>query len=551
MKNQGIITASKLLWSISNKKEKTEFIFLVFACFIRAITELLPPLATACVVAKLSGEETSFLFIKFPQSISTIWLIVIVFSLFFLISLIGSSIRALVKLFACRMMNKTNLYALEQTLALRKNFQLNMTNGEASYIIKNACEQVSKFIEEFLVRFLSPVISSLIAIIYIATINFYSFLIVGATIILISCSVWFRIYNDKKAFKKFEIINGKLNNHVLNNIDNLPFVGFFKTKLTELEISVELNKQYYKAEKKRINTYLIYWIMIYLTEFACTCVVTILVIGTDASDALLASTLIVLIPYLLKIFTSTESFAFVIENCQQQAIKISRLNLLTATDDQLIKEGEKLPSDINIEKIVIKNLEVKIGDFHKNIEYAQFEKGKINCLAGVSGSGKTTLINCLLGLVECENGEIIINDRYKLNSLFFENNRISLSFQGENFFDRSIVENIMYPQKQLNDKAKDLINEFELNCLLEREHLEGNLPFKTSLSGGEKKRISFIRCLVKDAEVYIFDEPTNELDSKNVVKILNKLKSLKGQAVIITISHDKRVLDISENIIYL
>lgn len=551
MKKQGFITAFKLIWKISNKKDRFYFICLFIACFIRAATELLPPFVTACVVAKISGEGASFLFIKFPDSLSVAWLIVIVFGLFFLASITATSVRALVKLFSCRMMNKTNLYALKETLALRKNFQLNMTNGEAGYIIKNASEQVAGFIEEFLVKLLVPIITAIIAIVYIATINAFSFLIVIATVVLLGLTIWFRIFNDKKVFKQFEKINGKINNHVLNNIENLPLVGFFKTKLTELRIAKELNKEYYTAEKKRVNTYMVYWSLIYFIEFVCTCAVTLLVVGSDANGAVLASTLIVLIPYLLKIFTSTETLAFIMGNCQQQAIKISRLNLLTASDDELIKKGEKLPCEEKIEKITIKGLRVELGDFKKTFDFVQFEKGKINCLAGGSGSGKTTFINCLLGLKEYESGEILINEKHHVDSLFFESDRIALSFQGENFFDRSTVENIMYPQNQLSDKAKNLIAKFGLENVLEREHLEQNASFKTSLSGGEKKRISFIRAIVKDAEVYIFDEPTNELDPQNVDKVLKVLTELKNNSLVITISHDKRVLDISENVIFL
>lgn len=426
-----------------------------------------------------------------------------------------------------------------------------MTNGEAGYIIKNASEQVAGFIEEFLVKLLVPIITAIIAIVYIATINAFSFLIVIATVVLLGLTIWFRIFNDKKVFKQFEKINGKINNHVLNNIENLPLVGFFKTKLTELRIAKELNKEYYTAEKKRVNTYMVYWSLIYFIEFVCTCAVTLLVVGSDANGAVLASTLIVLIPYLLKIFTSTETLAFIMGNCQQQAIKISRLNLLTASDDELIKKGEKLPCEEKIEKITIKGLRVELGDFKKAFDFVQFEKGKINCLAGGSGSGKTTFINCLLGLKEYESGEILINEKHHVDSLFFESDRIALSFQGENFFDRSIVENIMYPQNQLSDKAKSLIAKFGLENVLEREHLEQNASFKTSLSGGEKKRISFIRAVVKDAEVYIFDEPTNELDPQNVDKVLKVLTELKNNSLVITISHDKRVLDISENVIFL
>ena len=75
------------------------------------------------------------------------------------------------------------------------------------------------------------------------------------------------------------------------------------------------------------------------------------------------------------------------------------------------------------------------------------------------------------------------------------------------------------------------------------------MTIKNALSGGEKKRITFIRCLQKDADVYILDEPTNELDESNVKKIIEQLELLKTKAIVIIISHDKKILSISENII--
>ncbi len=555
MNKLGIFSACKLLWNIANKKEKAIFITLLFACVLRVSSDLLIPLVTACVVAKLSGNDASILFIKFPSSMSNISVILIAFGLLFSCAMLGSCVRALIRLFGTRMMNKTSEEALKYVLEYRKNFNLNMTNGEASYIIKNASENVTHLIQTLLVNCLVPIISSIIAIVYIANINIYAFIIIIATMIFISLSIWFRIHFDKKVYKRFEQINGKISNHALNNIENLPFISFFKTKATELEILHDLNKEYYKYEKKKSYTYLIYWLMTFIIEFSCTISIVVFISSNNVSD--IASTLIVIIPYMMQIFNSVENLAFIFGNCQQYSIKISRLLLLKANPENLIilknensETAYKLPQDNAIEKITISNMQVEVGDFSKTFEHVTFSKGQINCLAGGSGSGKTTLLNCMLGLKEYKSGEILINDQYKLNSLFFENERISLSFQGENFFDRTLTENVDYPQKTLSPESQELIKYFELEEVFKREN-EGNENIKETLSGGEKKRINFIRCASKKAEVYIFDEPTNELDERNVKKILEKLKTLKENALVIVVSHDKRLLAISENIIYL
>ena len=554
MKNYGLISAFKLLWNISNKKEKIIFILLCFSMLIRSITELIIPLITACVISKLSGEQAKILWIILPDSLSLFELIFICFSIFFSLSIISTIIRALVKLFATYMSNKTNTKALSYALEFRKNFNLNMTNGEASYIIKNASENVAVLIETFFIKIFVPIITIIMAISYIISISVISFLITMLSLILICLTIYYRIHNDKKVFKDLEIINGEINNHTLNCIENLPFISFIKSKYLEFKISKKLNNQYYKKEKKRIKTYIIYWTLIYSIEFACIIFVCLQLINQNLTSLQLTNSLIIIIPYLLNIFTSIENMAYLIGSCQQYAIKISRINLLIANPENIILENKELPvipKDEKFDKIEIKNFHIKIGNFDKYIDNLCFYKNKINCIAGQSGSGKTSLINSILGLKDYQEGKIIINDKYEKDSLFFENQRIALAFQDEKLFDRSFIENISYPENGLNEKTKSLIKYFKLDNLLQRDEMKNKNAFKSSFSGGEKKRITLVQCLSKNADVYVLDEPTNELDFENVNKILSLLNEMKKDCIIIVISHDKRITEISENLIYI
>lgn len=121
-------------------------------------------------------------------------------------------------------------------------------------------------------------------------------------------------------------------------------------------------------------------------------------------------------------------------------------------------------------------------------------------------------------------------------------------FQDSILFDRSIKENISYPDRELNEESKRLIELFTMDKIVEREYTEGNTS--STLSGGEKKRIDFIRAMSKDADIYIFDEPTNELDKTNVEKVISEINNLKDKGKIaIIISHDKRVSTIADEVI--
>lgn len=77
-------------------------------------------------------------------------------------------------------------------------------------------------------------------------------------------------------------------------------------------------------------------------------------------------------------------------------------------------------------------------------------------------------------------------------------------------------------------------------------------PYSTNLSGGEKQKISILRTLLKnDSSVLIFDEPTSALDYKSKINLLNYLKEIKEDKIIILISHDDEIKEIVDEVILL
>lgn len=551
MKNS-IISAFKLIWQVSNKKERFYLIGLFFLSLLRTIRSLITPLILACIVSKLSNEPAFFIFFNFSDEISTIGLICILFIIYCLSAIIESGVRALIKLFSAKMMGKVNTYAVDTILEPRKNTRLNITNGEINYIIKSASENVCDFIERSMVEILVPLFSCVISIIYIVSVEILTLPVLMVALTLVGLLVYFRMFRDKKIFSKLEKLNEKTSNNSLNIIENLPFINFIKSRKREVEIERDLNARYYKNEKKRIITYILYWAGIYLVQTVSFVVILYLVINKTLTTAEIISIIIVIFTYLTNIFNYVTSFGFALGAIQQRAIKICRIYNLVPKQEELIEKCEKLPSNVKIENIKIKDFTIKIGEIcNSNISFA-LNKGEINCIIGKSGSGKSTLINCLLGINEYPEGTIIVNDKYEIQSFFFENERFSIAFQDSYFFDRSVKENLSYPDAKLSDSALRLIKYFKLEELMNRKYNfsiseESDTSFKNTFSGGEKRRFNLVRCLSKKAEVYILDEPTNDLDAKNVSRLLKLLNQLKDKAIVVIISHDERIMDISTN----
>lgn len=193
----------------------------------------------------------------------------------------------------------------------------------------------------------------------------------------------------------------------------------------------------------------------------------------------------------------------------------------------------------------------------KNINFEIYES-EVLCILGPNGSGKSTLLKLLAKIYKPDSGNIIIEEK---DIKFFSNKQYSniVHYIPQNPFtslDFSVVDTIVtgvnpklgffeFPSKKDYEKAKNLLKEFD--CL----HLK-NKSLK-QISGGELQLVFFLRSLMSNAKVLIFDEPTAFLDFKNQAKILDIIVKISGQKKTIVVSlHDpNHVLKISDRVMLL
>lgn len=206
--------------------------------------------------------------------------------------------------------------------------------------------------------------------------------------------------------------------------------------------------------------------------------------------------------------------------------------------------------------IKIKNLSKKFKDKYvlKDINLDLPKKGMVFFL-GDSGCGKTTLLNCIAGLLDYE-GEIIVD--YKnlrvLNEKekdYFRLTKLGFIFQDFRLFiNDTVYENVILPiqclgsnDKTFNDrKALDLI---ELVDLKDKTHCTIG-----TLSGGEKQRVSIARSLANDPSILLCDEPTGSLDSVNSIRVMEVLRKVASNHLVVVVSHDKELAFQFANEIY-
>lgn len=171
------------------------------------------------------------------------------------------------------------------------------------------------------------------------------------------------------------------------------------------------------------------------------------------------------------------------------------------------------------------------------------DKGLVAIL-GQSGSGKTTLLNAIGGLDKVNKGKIYINGKKitkrRANTVDkIRNLNIGYVFQDYKLIENmSVFDNIAISLRMLGLKNKKEIQK-RVNYVLEAVNMYRyrNRP-AGMLSGGEKQRVAIARAIVKNPSIVIADEPTGNLDSKNTLEIMNIIKAISKEKLVILVTHE-------------
>lgn len=172
-----------------------------------------------------------------------------------------------------------------------------------------------------------------------------------------------------------------------------------------------------------------------------------------------------------------------------------------------------------------------------------FRNNEFVSILGQSGSGKTTLLNIIGGLDQYTSGDLIIKG--KTTKQFkdrdwdsYRNNTIGFVFQSYNLIaHQSALANVEMAmtlsglsKKQRRLKAKEV---------LKRVGLEEHMYKRPSqMSGGQMQRIAIARALVNDPEILLADEPTGALDSQTSIQIMELLKEIANERLVIMVTHN-------------
>jgi len=184
------------------------------------------------------------------------------------------------------------------------------------------------------------------------------------------------------------------------------------------------------------------------------------------------------------------------------------------------------------ENFVFSNLDMHVND------------GELYGLIGPNGAGKTTLLKCISGVLNPQNGSVILKDR-NIDSMSRKEiakkigvvpQKVKINF---NFKVEEIIELGRLPHKGYfrisshsldRDKVEEAMRATKTHKFKERD--------ATTLSGGELQRVMIARALAQDPDLLLLDEPTSHLDINHQIKIMDLVKTISEEKSVVAVFHD-------------
>ena len=442
---------------------------------------------------------------------------------------------------------------------LRKNTLTNYINNElqkilsehSSVMLRNINHEVSNFVQGYLVPLLGIISNSILIFILsglIIIVNYELSLILTISFILLfvlnkkMLNPKLKNFGYQRQQNQTELL--RLLTNIFNFVKEVKFYNlqeYFIKKLNDNNIrgkEINMMRGTLSLFPKVITELFFVSIFCYLIFFYQnneTFLITLGVYGA-VTIRMLPSINAFLSAY-QKIKNTKATFPIVLENL---VIKKERSN-----DKNKISEKIK---KINITDLNFKyenTSEYTIQDL--NLEILQ--KDKI-CIYGENGSGKSTFLNLLLGFLKPEN----ISSIKSSNVLVFENlnywrKNISYVPQEIVILDEDIKTNIIFSsfeKKFDKNKFQDCINKTMLNDLIKKMEFKDNKFLGENgcyISPGEKQKIGISRALYRDSDILILDEISNHLDKESKLTIMQNIFHIYKDKIIISISHDRDLID--------
>lgn len=249
------------------------------------------------------------------------------------------------------------------------------------------------------------------------------------------------------------------------------------------------------------------------------------------------------------IIVSTYAFFYMFNHISKMMggisnIKMAKAGMKFANDIMYGEEIAQNTDTLEVQgELCTVNMSFKYDNYVFKDKNISFRDKAINVIKGASGCGKSTLLKCIVGLEECAEGYVVIDDqqieREKLLELMAYAPQIPI------IFHKSFYENIQLVNENVSRTEIDT-----LLTLLDSSMVKivGKIQDATVLSGGQKQILSFLRTIYSNKSYLVFDEPTAFLSKEISDNVMKYLKKLSNQKCIIIASHDDNVISYADTL---
>jgi ATP-binding cassette subfamily C protein len=420
--------------------------------------------------------------------------------------------------------------------------------GDAIGTITQESTIVAKYLIS-IVNFFYFFIGALIMVLFTLSINYKITLILGILIlpIILLMKIVFKLQSNYSADSAIsrnllssditERLNGLLQVHVGNN-ENFHLLKGLKNQnhLTKLEINIAYCQAFIGSFTFLLPLLIISFYLVFITFFSYIKLPdTTLFASIGALSLRVATQFNGAIASIGNLTRLSGSLLPVLKSLQIPKKKVRSL----ITHDLTQVKIDNISFSFNSQNV--------INNFSHIID-----KGCPLVLSGRSGKGKTTLANIIAGLYFPEKGNVyyISSDLTHYNSKDY---KIKIGYVTQDIFlfkgtiKENLVEDNIVNEKKIWEVLSQVdATDFVINLGgLNAESLEAG----KSLSGGQKRRLGIAKVLLSSVDILIFDEVTAGLDDKNKLSVLNIIKTLSKENIVIIISHDPVDYEIQDSII--
>lgn len=362
---------------------------------------------------------------------------------------------------------------------------------------------------------------------------------------------------------KFKNVLGKIRKRFLKKRDllNREFSEFYnKSKLTYLyqmqEKNIEKTDGLFNQELRLRKRYIFvhhftYWILILLEAVG---IYSVLYYALNINLSISVGSVYLILFYIKECRGPLNEICDQLEEIQNCLVSYQRIKeILQEKEPEDIEIGEEVDTikgDIEFQNVSMKYQKETIL---KNVSFIIKEGAKVT-IAGRTGAGKSTLVNVLMKMYDIQSGKILIGNKdiHKISTKSLRNN-ISYISQNPYIFVDTIRNNIRLGNQEITDKQiEELAKEIGVESLLKKLPQGLDTKIKANeMSYGELQIIAFIRAILHKANIYIFDEPTSNIDLKTENMIQKIIDHIAKNSTVIIIAHRKSTIASSDKIIYL